>query len=151
MMLLSPCFFWMRMQGPSFNSIKVRLNLPMTRWSQEKRRFQFHKGTIKPMIHTINAISIHRFNSIKVRLNLVSRRDSHLQQHTFQFHKGTIKPCGCRWGQGSLSVFQFHKGTIKPVDAGLRLISIMFQFHKGTIKPIDLWQGRGVRYVVSIP
>ena len=103
------------------------------------------------MIHTINAISIHRFNSIKVRLNLVSRRDSHLQQHTFQFHKGTIKPCGCRWGQGSLSVFQFHKGTIKPVDAGLRLISIMFQFHKGTIKPIDLWQGRGVRYVVSIP
>ena len=53
MMLLSPCFFWMRMQGPSFNSIKVRLNLKYAIILVLGALFQFHKGTIKPISMTL--------------------------------------------------------------------------------------------------
>ena len=68
-MLLSPCFFWMRMQGPSFNSIKVRLNLRIAKSCLVDAMFQFHKGTIKPISSQYGMILHPRFNSIKVRLN----------------------------------------------------------------------------------
>ena len=75
--------------------------------------FQFHKGTIKPVVckelqmvlQCFNSIKVRlnrnirsfilqldrRFNSIKVRLNPASSTDA-CEPKQFQFHKGTIKP-----------------------------------------------------------
>ena len=113
-MLLSPCFFWMRMQGPSFNSIKVRLNLKYAITLVLGALFQFHIGTIKPKRSQRTRQCQPCFNSIKVRLNL-NRRMSKVNEKTwFQFHKGTIKPAHHHANEKCQSKFQFHKGTIKP-------------------------------------
>ena len=59
-----------------FNSIKVRLNQRLSRFTNKNSiLFQFHKGTIKPD-HHLEISNVHQhFNSIKVRLNLHGRTD----------------------------------------------------------------------------
>ena len=113
----------------SFNSIKVRLNQIPPKVQSIPNRFQFHKGTIKPLL-TLLSISIETcFNSIKVRLN----------QHNL-----SCLPF--------LRLFQFHKGTIKPLCIGQHKQQIhMFQFHKGTIKPCKVCNYGCSRCSVSIP
>ena len=76
----------------NFNSIKVRLNQRMFPQCYSNFEFQFHKGTIKPLL-----------------TNFVAK-DSVI----FQFHKGTIKPAPFADYLDSVQLFQFHKGTIKP-------------------------------------
>ena len=77
----------------SFNSTLVRLNLTASDNERfAKELFQFHTGTIKPIL-------LEKGMSIR---------------YLFQFHTGTIKPL--KWIQRLISciTFQFHTGTIKP-------------------------------------
>ena len=54
--------------------------------------FQFHKGTIKPLVCKELLTALQCFNSIKVRLNHELRLVTDILESVFQFHKGTIKP-----------------------------------------------------------
>ena len=99
-------------------------------------RFQFHKGTIKPLVFGERGVFL----------------------HGFQFHKGTIKPFSTfadvkeylsfnsikvrlnRYADprnGSL-LFGFNsiKVRLNHMQQGGHYIVWLFQFHKGTIKPL---------------
>ena len=56
---------------PNFNSIKVQLKRKMAPTFKPKRKFQFHKGTIKTWLKTFSAWFVRYFNSIKVQLKQV--------------------------------------------------------------------------------
>ena len=77
-----------------FNSIKVRLNRVPARDGFADSRFQFHKGTIKPVGSVAASYAVEQF----------------------QFHKGTIKPFSNVKSDRVGRKFQFHKGTIKPLE-----------------------------------
>ena len=64
-------FWWFSLHCKisDFNSIKVRLNLIKAAQLAAQERFQFHKGTIKPVMFLPLVMTSRDFNSIKVRLN----------------------------------------------------------------------------------
>ena len=74
--------------------------------------FQFHKGTIKTELVSIQKYPNTDFNSIKVRLK-PSTKLYRCSKLLFQFHKGTIKTAKFYNSSCLLRTFQFHKGTIK--------------------------------------
>ena len=74
-----------------FNSMMVQLKLSLTLQYLAIVRFQFHNGTIKTILMSVN--------------------DTYLK--IFQFHNGTIKTESCTMSTSKPSAFQFHNGTIK--------------------------------------
>ena len=58
--------------------------------AQSNMRFQFHKGTIRTKINTLEKDKESNFNSIKVRLEQCEL-NLPLDAVKFQFHKGTIR------------------------------------------------------------
>ena len=98
---------------PDFNSIKVRLEQLTPSSVVYSDQFQFHKGTIRTSIKTVQR---HReninFNSIKVRLE-PKGGTADAPTLRFQFHKGTIRTESSIWFWVLMTKFQFHKGTIR--------------------------------------
>ena len=115
-----------------------------------KRKFQFHKGTIKTLLTTPFTSRRQHFNSIKVRLKLPDSNISVSAKQHFNSIKVRLKHLSCLV-DSVLSEFQFHKGTIKTGDTGCRFHSDrQFQFHKGTIKTLVCYSCLEF-YIISIP
>ena len=96
----------------NFNSIKVRLELPLSTPQTSPPPFQFHKGTIRTgKIIKFNGLRLH-FNSIKVRLELRLAAFSLLHLHYFNSIKVRLELRYFVVGEYGTK-FQFHKGTIR--------------------------------------
>ena len=132
--------------------------VPLRALNRLTRKFQFHKGTIKPLAlraqpsyhDNFNSIKVRlnrsraarstvvpwNFNSIKVRLNLLRQPSQSCIQAYFNSIKVRLN-LDIWVRTWAVRGFQFHKGTIKPSEPVLKAIqSDKFQFHKGTIKPV---------------
>ena len=115
-------------------------------------KFQFHKGTIKPIKRGQSGEVFGDFNSIKVRLNLCYKLREVLEHFDFNSIKVRLNLCIFDVQKGKSPLFQFHKGTIKPLcsDSVIALHE-RFQFHKGTIKPQTSSQRDSYVAQISIP
>ena len=75
--------------------------------------FQFHKGSIKPLILATHLDKRECFNSTKVRLSRFYITYNKIFLRLFQFHKGSIKTSSAFCSKSLEITFQFHKGSIK--------------------------------------
>ena len=77
------------------------------------RKFQFHKGTIKPQKGLTLLQQNINFNSIKVRLNLSGATRGYIRLLDFNSIKVRLNLNLLKFLLLRM-IFQFHKGTIKP-------------------------------------
>ena len=117
--------FSINVQVNYFNSIKVRLKRNPKHTKDDRRLFQFHKGTIKTELKILKDGTIGNFNSIKVRLKQVMIYRNMLLT-IFQFHKGTIKTI-LNWEMSQLlQYFNSIKVRLKLSDAIEQVIGVMY-------------------------
>ena len=125
---------WQILLQIRFNSIKVRLIPHAQTQYENKRVFQFHKGSINTWCWCGVGVVLVCFNSIKVRLIHWLFALAVIVNVMFQFHKGSINTeLGLCVARGLVSCFNSIK-----VRLILSMINNMsensaFQFHKGSI------------------
>ena len=103
----------------NFNSIKVRLKLPIHRgFAGDFANFNSIKVRLKLDYPAELVVLALHFNSIKVRLKLAAKS---ILAHrlAFQFHKGTIKTCCCCYVEFSSFNFNSIKVRLKHAAAAM--------------------------------
>ena len=138
-----------------FNSIKVRLILPLMRPVKRYIKFQFHKGSINTKARCFYQFTSLSFNSIKVRLIPNNEDLKRMHQQLFQFHKGSINTPKPKSPITAVSRFNSIKVRLILSKHHVRLLEFLsfnsikvrliplyktkegdknqFQFHKGSI------------------
>ena len=104
--------------------------------------FQFHKGTIRTSVQSLEIATNLRFNSIKVRLERLMDYDAYYKYQSFNSIKVRLEQSVSRFIAAHFG-FQFHKGTIRTTITNVKPSDFSaFQFHKGTIRTSDKMTSR---------